>query len=416
MKIPLILTPWRITKPKFWHFLVLIIIILLIISKTQAFNNILPFNPTVVQPQPPTLPSKSVGEYVFNNFNAKLNQWLGGSIIKPPGSEYLELGIYQKLSNALRGILIWVLTLLLIFAGFAFYFSQLSKALLPLSILIIKTVFVITLLDYSLFSQWILTPLMDLVVGVISILLPNNNNSNDIAGIVFGTVDNYFVEIFDAIKAYYNNISLNLFGGNITNSLLNIFAAFTLMLGFAGLYAIFGVLMVLGFFGAYIMFAVMPIVLVLFLINKQFLYSWMRTTFNYLLIPIFTATVMSVTLHFLNGVAVKILKMDPTDSIFTADFGVAIFIAIFSIGLHWKAPEFAAGISGGVVSGAGSIVGTVAAVGGGAWALTRGTAYGGANFTSGFRGGTAGNEGSGAYRAGQSFDRLYEKYLKGGTK
>jgi hypothetical protein len=43
------------------------------------------------------------------------------------------------------------------------------------------------------------------------------------------------------------------------------------------------------------------------------------------------------------------------DSIFVKDIGFVFLVGIFSIGLHWKAPEFAAAITGGMASGAGSI-------------------------------------------------------------
>jgi hypothetical protein len=39
----------------------------------------------------------------------------------------------------------------------------------------------------------------------------------------------------------------------------------------------------------------------------------------------------------------------------TTAIGFVFLVGIFSIGLHWKAPEFAAAITGGMASGAGSI-------------------------------------------------------------
>jgi hypothetical protein len=47
--------------------------------------------------------------------------------------------------------------------------------------------------------------------------------------------------------------------------------------------------------------------------------------------------------------------LSPADSIFVKDIGFVFLVGIFSIGLHWKAPEFAAAITGGMASGAGSI-------------------------------------------------------------
>jgi hypothetical protein len=42
-------------------------------------------------------------------------------------------------------------------------------------------------------------------------------------------------------------------------------------------------------------------------------------------------------------------RLSPADSIFVKDIGFVFLVGIFSIGLHWKAPEFAAAITGGMV-------------------------------------------------------------------
>jgi hypothetical protein len=111
---------------------------------------------------------------------------------------------------------------------------------------------------------------------------------------------------------------------------------------------------------------------------------------NYFLIPIFTAAVMSVTISFIQEASAAIENLSPTDSIFTKDVGFVFLVGIFSIGLHWKAPEFAAAITGGMASGAGSIVGTATAVGAAAWGLSKSPVGGSkniTNFASGFTGG-----------------------------
>ena len=70
----------------------------------------------------------------------------------------------------------------------------------------------------------------------------------------------------------------------------------------------------------------------------------LKTTLNYFLIPIMSAIVMSITLLFLDN-SISSLELiqeniDLSQEVFTTVLGMALFVGILSIGLHWKAPEY----------------------------------------------------------------------------
>jgi type IV secretory pathway VirB6-like protein len=189
---------------------------------------------------------------------------------------------------------------------------------------------------------------------------------------------------------------------------------------FAALYAIFTILIIVGFFGFMLLLGFAPIFMAIGIFNKGIFFAWLKATMNYFLIPIFTAAVMSVTIVFIGEAADAIEGLSPSDSIFIRDVGFVFLVGIFSVGLHWKAPEFAAAISGGMASGAGSIVGTAASVGAAAWGLSKTPLGGGRNLTNSISGATGsgmfGNQNTKSYQAGNVANAAWERFRTGGIQ
>ena len=344
-------------------------------------------------PVPISVDVLNISSSIFDRFFEGLNKWLWSY----SNTHVDHIGMYDKLGSALQPIFAAILQLLALFifttlllGKFADKFYNLIKFFV---FIVIASLF---LGQGDLFKEWIFEPLLDLLVGLMMILLGNADNilnTTTIGQAIFGGVEQEFDKIFNLIGLMWEDVGFRDF-----KALLAIVA---LSLTYGGLYFIFSVLIFIGFFGFYVMMGVLPIILLFAIVSRQFLVSWLKTTLNYFLIPIMTAIVMSITLLFLDNAYSSLL--DALDyfsngEVFTTVLGMALFVGILSIGLHWKAPEFAAGLTGGMVSGAGSVVGATAAVAGGSWAIAKGIQSGGFNATSGFRGGSWGNQSSMAYQ------------------
>ncbi len=416
-----LLTPWQTTKPKIWHIVFFAIMLLILSVKVFALWPLLFvlggtgagtawffgfFESGAVA----THGDFSVTGELFVGFYEKAQLWLWGGAYN--GEQYV--GIYDKFATALEPLFIVISGLMLLVAGFSFFVPAAQKVFTKVIKLIVYIMVVFLLLESNNFiKEYVHEPLMSLLLGIMQIYLGNGDvafggsDAQIVAKAIFGGVEGFFNEIFFQIERYWNSISLSKFS--------QAFAAIALVLAFALLYTVFSLLVILGFFGYFIMLSALVIILMLSIINKQVLFSWLKTTLNFFLIPMFTAAVMSITLIFFNDVINSLRELTATTTIFNKDIATALLVAIFSIGMHWKAPEFAAGISGGMMSGAGSIAGAAAAVGGGAWALSKGVVTTPTNVVSGFRGGNIGNPGGASYRGGQFMQDMYQKLRAGGT-
>ena len=344
-------------------------------------------------PVPISVDALNISSAIFDRFFEGLNKWLWSY----NNTHNDHIGMYDKLGSALQPIFAAILQLLALFifttlllGKFADKFYNLIKFFV---FIVIASLF---LGQGDLFKEWIFEPLLDLLVGLMMILLGNADNilnTTTIGQAIFGGVEQEFDKIFKTIGLMWRDVGWTEF-----KALLAIVA---LSLTYGGLYFIFSVLIFIGFFGFFVMMGVFPIVLVMAIFTRQILLAWFKTAFNYFLIPLFTAIIMSITLLFLdlaiNSLDSTLFRQETNQEIFTTALGMALFVGVLSIGLHWKAPEFAAGLSGGIASGAGSVVGAGAAIAGGSWVIARGIAGGGANAVSGYRGGNLGNKNSMAY-------------------
>lgn len=425
MKI--LLTPWQTRKFTTWHLVGLFIILALITSKTQA---VVPFVWAVVagastyygwglfsgsgdaESINTDLVGNSIGSNMFNKIYTGFYQWLAGV----DGSG----GIYVAFADAITPILTSALTLIIILYGASMFFSKWTdRAIKMIKFFFIMALALAIIENFALFKWLFLETLLDILKGTLNILLQTPNtmiaitdDAEFLAKSLFGGVDFFFNEVFNAIKDYGERLSTTEAILSFTFSKKAVLFALTLT--FSALYAIFFILMVVGFFGFFLMLGFAPVFIALGTVHKGTFFAWLKTTLNYFLIPIFTAAVMSMTIPFLED-AVEAIKALPVEgSIWVPELGTAFLIAIFSIGLHWKAPEFAAGITGGMASGAGSIVATAGAVGAGTWGLGKQTA----GFISGLdgmgSGQSAGNIAGSSVKGGLT--SLREKYSKGGSK
>lgn len=353
---------------------------------------------------------KSVGGDIFQKFFNGLNVWLNGGRVNGSYPNYQQ-GIFHKIAEAIKTPFEISLTIAILLVALSSYLDASTKHNRKLIKFAFATLILVSFLDWHTFAYWIFDPLLSVLTGFMQLLLPSS--STGLIESIFG-VDEHFTQLFSAIEAYDDRIEAN--ESWWETHLLETIVMYLVLALFAVLYAIFTILIIVGFFGFIMLTAFAPVFMAIGVFHKAMLLSLFKAMFNYFLIPIMTAAVMSITISFIGTATESIANLSAGDSIFTKDIGIVFLVGIFSVGLHWKAPEFAAGISGGMVSGAGSIVGTAAAVGGGAWALSKGGVRSTVNAVSGFGGGSLGNQNTGFYRGGQAAANLYNKMRAGGTK
>lgn len=332
---------------------------------------------------------------------------------------------YQVLGNELSG-LFWgiatvmaLLTFLLFLKGKAEW-EKLGKLFLYVFIA------AIFLKSSNEFYYWFVEPLLGLQQGLIYLSLGVDDKLlTQLSGLdkykqasfaIFSGVEHIFLNIFTQIGVLWDDISLSgwIFDtdSNTLDGIANIFAIFLLLFTYGFLYLVFSILIFVGYFGLYIWLAVLPVVLLMAIVTRQILFSWLKQVMTYLLMPFFTGIVMSATLPFLNDALKNIEGLSDVNNLWTVALGYAIFVGILSIGMHWKAAEFAAALAGGMQNaGATSVAGAFGITAGSAYAATRGVAGGASNAVSGWGGGNYGNKNSTSYQASQD---LRDKLFKGG--
>jgi type IV secretory pathway VirB6-like protein len=354
------------------------------------------------------LKDKSIGRYVFGTFYGGLEKWVFGS--------HDQQGKFQVFADKLRPYVERTMVVMIsVFALFAFFGKYQEYGVKILKSLI-SFVIVLAFLEWDTFNFWVFDPLLGLLIGTMKVLFDSPHNTG-LVETIFG-VDQHFDALFASIEAYDKLLeekgawySFQIFKQIVTYLIIGLFAA---------LYAIFTILIIVGFFGFMLLLGFAPIFMAIGIFNKGLFFAWLKATMNYFLIPIFTAAVMSVTIVFIGQAADAINGLSPSDSIFIRDVGFVFLVGIFSVGLHWKAPEFAAAISGGMASGAGSIVGTAASVGAAAWGLSKTPLGGGRNLTNAISGSTGsgmfGNQNTKSHQAGRLANAAWERLRTGGTK
>ena len=351
------------------------------------------------------LKDKSVGGYIFSTFFSGLTIWVKGKN---------NDGVFQRFSATVSPVLERTMVLFIILLSASAFFNKFTQYIEKGVKAFIAFVIVIAFLEWSTFEYWVFDPLLGLMINTMKVLF--NAESLGLTEAIFG-VDKHFDQLFSEIGEYTTLLEEK--GAWYDVQIFKKIVAYLIIGMFGALYAIFTILIIVGFFGFMLLLGFAPVFMAIGIFNKGIFFSWLKTTMNYFLIPIFTAAVMSVTIAFITQAADAIGRLSPADSIFVKDIGFVFLVGIFSIGLHWKAPEFAAAITGGMASGAGSIVGTATAVGAAAWGLSKSPVGGSkniTNFASGFTGGNIGNSGSGGYRGGQLAEAAWNRLRTGGTK
>lgn len=349
----------------------------------------------------------SIGRYVFKTFYEGLKKWVIGT--------NHQQGKFQVFAETLKPYLEKTMVLMITIFGLLAFFGKYQEYGIKVLQALISFVVVLAFLEWDTFNDWIFEPLLALLIGTMKTIF--DSNETGLVETIFG-VDQHFDALFASLERYDSLLeekgawySFQIFKQGVTYLIIALFA---------GLYAIFTILIIVGFFGFMLLLGFAPIFMAIGIFNKGIFFAWLKASMNYFLIPIFTAAVMSVTLVFIGEAAKAIEGLSPSDSIFIRDVGFVFLVGVFSVGLHWKAPEFAAAISGGMASGAGSIVGTAASVGAAAWGLSKTPLGGGRNLTNAISGTTGsgmfGNQNTKSHQAGRLANAAWERLRAGGTQ
>jgi hypothetical protein len=349
----------------------------------------------------------SIGRYVFGTFFDGLTKWVIGTSH--------QKGKFQVFAERLKPYLEKAMVLMITIFGLFSFFGKYQEYSVKVLKSLISFVIVLAFLEWETFNYWVFSPLLDLLIGTMKVLF--GSNETGLVETIFG-VDQHFDALFASIEHYDSLLEEK--GAWYSFQIFKQLVAYLMVGLFAALYAIFTILIIVGFFGFMLLLGFAPIFMAIGIFNKGLFFAWLKATMNYFLIPIFTAAVMSVTISFIVDASDAIGRLSPSDSIFIRDVGFVFLVGIFSVGLHWKAPEFAAAISGGMASGAGSIVGTAASVGAAAWGLSKTPLGGGRNLTNAISGSTGsgmfGNQNTKSHQTGRLANAAWERLRAGGTK
>jgi type IV secretory pathway VirB6-like protein len=349
----------------------------------------------------------SIGKYVFGTFFNGLRKWVFGT--------NNQKGKFQVFAETLKPYLEKAMVLMITIFGLFSFFGKYQEYGVKVLQALISFVVVLAFLEWDTFNYWIFDPLLGLLIGTMKVLFDSHDTG--LVETIFG-VDQHFDALFVSIERYTTLLAEK--GAWFEVQMFKQLVAYLIIGLFGALYAIFTILIIVGFFGFMLLLGFAPIFMAIGIFNKGLFFAWLKATMNYFLIPIFTAAVMSVTIVFLSQAAEAIGRLSPSDSIFIRDVGFVFLVGIFSVGLHWKAPEFAAAISGGMASGAGSIVGTAASVGAAAWGLSKTPLGGGRNLTNSISGATGsgmfGNQNTKSYQAGNVANAAWERFRTGGIQ
>ena len=349
----------------------------------------------------------SIGRYIFGTFFDGLKEWVFGS--------HDQKGKFQVFADKLRPYLEKAMVLMITIFALLSFFGKYQEYGIKILQSLISFVIVLAFLEWDTFNFWIFDPLLGLLIGTMKVLFDSHDTG--LVETIFG-VDQHFDALFASIERYTTLLSEK--GAWFEVQMFKKLVAYLIIGLFGALYAIFTILIIVGFFGFMLLLGFAPIFMAIGIFNKGIFFAWLKATMNYFLIPIFTAAVMSVTISFIVDASDAIGGLSPSDSIFIRDVGFVFLVGIFSVGLHWKAPEFAAAISGGMASGAGSIVGTAASVGAAAWGLSKTPLGGGRNLTNSIAGATGsgmfGNQNTKSHQTGRLANAAWERLRSGGTK
>lgn len=269
-------------------------------------------------------------------------------------------GIYPSLMDSFD---IWVrvfVTLYLTLAGIGVatgYFKEATKQVITSMVLVVLLHTLI--MESNSYFFWIVQPYVDLVFDVSTFFVANDGSFSVGFDNLFQNLDMMLAKLFlilDEIKAE---------GGLLSDAWFYVKAAIAsllLILLFGFLYAAFLAIIIMAYFSIYALFVVGGIC-IFFAAFKQtrFIFSaWLRGIFNYGLLAVFAAIIMSICMFGLNHGVDKFLTVASQSTIFGKDYWTAVFWCCVSIAMILKAPDLASVISGG---SAGSTMGIAAGMG-----------------------------------------------------
>lgn len=297
---------------------------------------------------------ESIGQYVFDTMLHVLTAFTG---------EY-----FHTIVSSFKGVFNALVVVYIIFMGFALLTNRLVEHLRTMAMSLVAILICNALVfETGLFAEWVYMPLRNASLGLTSLVLAPTGSG----GIkdIFSAIDGSFGKIFALADKYADAGS----GWNLIRSMWIFTMTLALTLLFSVLYAVFVGLLLIGMFSFHVMMlAAGPAILLAgFPFTRHVFWAWLRASFNYALIPVFTAIVMAITLYALDAAAKNLETLDPNGPIFNRDIATVLLIGLISIWFHLKAPEFAATLTGGTSAG-GGFFGTLASLATGGAAVARG--------------------------------------------
>lgn len=267
-----------------------------------------------------------------------------------------------------------LLTLYIIGIGYAVLMNMLGEKTKSAGISLFFVMFsYLAVFSPGFYLDWMVIPLREASLNLTAFVL-NPSASPNIFNI-YDKVDQSFSTIFDITAKYSNEAGFTWGVATLQRWLVNI----GLVLLFGVLYAVFTGLLLVGLFSLHVMLVLGGIMILLagFPFSRHIFWAWLRSCFNYALIPVFTGIVMAITLQVLDQAAINMKELKASQGIFNKEIGSVFLIGILSVWFHLKAPEFTALLTGSTSTGSGffSTLGAMAGAGTGAAAAgSRGAA------------------------------------------
>lgn len=295
----------------------------------------------------------SIGQYIFDSLLTKLTAFTGN--------------YYNIIAVSFKSIFVTLTMLYIIFIGYSLLTNRAEIARAAAMSLIAIVACNTLVFDSNMFVEWVYLPLRDASLDLTSLVL----QPTGAGGIkdIFTRIDGSFDKIFEMAQKYADAGS----SWNLIRSIWIALATLILMALFGVLYAVFTGLLLMGMFLFHVMMIVAgpAILLAGFPFTRHVFWAWLRASFNYALIPVFTAIVMAFTLYALDDAAKNLEVIDPNGPIFNRHIATVFLIGLISIWFHLKAPEVAAMLTGGTSAG-GGFFGTLAGIASGGAAVARG--------------------------------------------
>lgn len=274
--------------------------------------------------------------------------------------------IYEPLARDFQGtaiillmIYIVISILILIRAG---NFDMLMKMVVAL--IVFATVYQLVFTDGSSgFKEWVYSPIYHTSLNLTSYFVSLSPDNNDgITGVLRVTQKTAWDMAMIADKQLSAGSWWERFG---IDRFFTGLVWIALAAGYALVVVAFVLYTLIGFLSMHILLVVSPVMMLLGAIpmTRHFFISWMKAVITFALIPPFCGVVMGLMTAFLNKTLLDFELMAAQADPFNITTAAMFIFYILAFGLLRKSPEFAASITGGVMT---QLSGTGAAVAGAA--------------------------------------------------